>query len=94
MKNNALVGFSGFVGSTLRKQAEFSSLYRSTNIQDIKNKKFDVVFCAGAPAQKWLANRDPKNDLKNISALIECLKTVRCNQFVLISTVDVFNPPP
>jgi len=93
MKNNALIGFSGFVGSTLRKQAEFSSLYRSSNIQEIKDQGFDTIFCAGAPAQKWLANRDPENDLRNISALIECLKTVRCNQFVLISTVDVFKTP-
>ena len=32
---NALIGFSGFVGSTLLKQSSFESLYRSTNISEI-----------------------------------------------------------
>lgn len=48
----ALIGFSGFVGSTLVKQTRFSDFYRSTNIQEIDNKEFDTIVCAGAPAQK------------------------------------------
>lgn len=91
--NNALVGFTGFVGSTLLKQATFDSLFRSTNIDEIEGMAFDLVVCAGAPAQKWIANRDPQTDRKTIERLIEKLKTVRCKTFVLISTVDVFNSP-
>lgn len=87
---NALIGFSGFVGSTLLKQAPFDALYRSTNIADIKNRSFDIVVCAGAPAQKWIANREPEADRRKIDDLIENLKTIRCKTFVLISTVDVF----
>ena len=64
--DNALIGFSGFVGSTLLKQTHFSALYRSTNIHEIENRKFDVVVCAGAPAQKWIANRDPAVDRKSV----------------------------
>jgi hypothetical protein len=75
---DALIGFSGFVGSTLLRQKSFDGLYRSTNIADIDGNRYDTLVCAGAPAQKWLADR---------------LKTVRCNTFVLISTVDVFNAP-
>ncbi|QJI20329.1 MULTISPECIES: NAD-dependent epimerase/dehydratase family protein [unclassified Pseudomonas] len=86
----ALIGFTGFVGSTLLKQNEFSACFRSTNIGEIDNLTFDTVVCAGAPAQKWIANQDPEADLKKIQDLIEHLKTVKCRNFVLISTVDVF----
>lgn len=91
--NNALVGFSGFVGGLLCKQATFSDFYRSTNIADIQGREFDTVVCAGAPAQKWLANKDPDNDRRNIDTLIEHLKSIRCRMFILISTVDVFQTP-
>ena len=93
MKNDALIGFSGFVGSTLLKQSKFSSKYRSTNIQEIEGKSFDTVVCAGAPAKKWLANKEPTEDLKIINKLIDHLKTITCKKFILISTVDVFKFP-
>lgn len=91
--NNALIGYSGFVGTTLLKQTQFSNLYRSTNIAEIEGKTFDLVVCAGAPAQKWLANKEPENDLKIIEGLIAHLKTIKCRQFILISSVDVFDTP-
>jgi len=90
---SSLIGFSGFVGSTLLKQQAFSSLYRSTNIAEIDNEIFDTVVCAGAPAQKWIANRDPQADRLKIEELISHLKTVQCKTFILISTVDVFKKP-
>ncbi|MCH4539759.1 NAD(P)-dependent oxidoreductase [Ochrobactrum sp. A-1] len=91
--DNALIGFSGFVGSTLLKQAHFSALYRSTNIHEIEKREFDVVVCAGAPAQKWIANREPVDDRKKIESLITHLRTIKCKSFILISTVDVFKEP-
>ena len=87
---NALFGFSGFVGSTLLTQTHFESLYRSTNNHDIENKSFNTVVCAGAPAQKWIANRDPEADRQKIDGIISHLKTIQCKTFILISTVDVF----
>jgi len=86
----AIIGFSGFVGSTLIKQEKFMSRYRSTDIGEIDGKTFDTVVCAGAPAQKWIANREPEADRKKIEALIAHLKTIHCKTFILISTVDVF----
>jgi dTDP-4-dehydrorhamnose reductase len=88
-----LIGHSGFVGSTLLKQSSFEALYRSTDIQEIRGKSFDSVVCAGAPAQKWIANSQPQADLDKIDGLIDHLKQVECRQFVLISTVDVFKQP-
>jgi len=90
---SALIGHSGFVGSTLLRQSNFSDLYRSTDIGSIRQQSFDLVVCAGAPAQKWLANKDPVNDQKKIQDLISHLETIKCKSFVLISTIDVFHSP-
>lgn len=87
---NALIGYSGFVGSTLLKQAHFEAHYRSSNISEIEGSSFNTVVCAGAPAQKWIANREPEADLRIIEGLIAHLKTINCITFILISTVDVF----
>jgi len=91
--DNALIGFSGFVGGTLLKQASFSALYRSTNVHEIENLEFDLVVCAGAPAQKWIANREPADDRKKIDSLIDYLRTIKAKTYILISTVDVFKEP-
>lgn len=90
---NALIGYSGFVGSSLLKQTQFEALFRSTNIHDIHGLDCDHIICAGAPAQKWIANKDPETDKKNIETLMENLKTISCKTFILISTVDVFKHP-
>lgn len=90
MKNMALIGYSGFVGSLLSRQNEFSHFFRSSDISRIDNLFFDTIICTAAPAQKWLANRDPVADRQNIDKLIGHLQTVSCNNFILISTVDVF----
>ena len=91
--NDALIGFSGFVGGTLLRQKTFEALFRSSNIFDIRNQAFDVVVCAGAPAQKWIANKNPAADLQKINDLIAHLKTIKCNTIILISTIDVFKCP-
>ena len=59
----------------------------------LKGKSFDVVVSAGAPAQKWIANREPEADREKIEGLIAHLKTIQCKTFILISTVDVFKNP-
>ena len=81
------------MGSSLLRQQAFAHLYRSNNIATIGKTAHDLVICAAAPAQKWIANREPAADLKNIEMLIEQLDKVSCKQFVLISTVDVFTSP-
>ncbi len=93
MLNDALIGHSGFVGSTLLRQRPFPHLFRSTNIDDVRGKEFDLLICAGAPAQKWVANREPEADEANILRLMDALSDVSCERFVLISTVDVFASP-
>lgn len=90
---NALVGSTGFVGGTLLRQAPFDDLYHSTNIHEIAGKTYDLLVCAGAPAAKWLANRDPDNDRANLQRLIESLRGVTARAVILISTADVYPNP-
>jgi hypothetical protein len=91
--SDALIGYTGFVGSTLLKQRTFEYGFRSTNIDEIDGQEFDLVVCAAAPAQKWIANREPEADREKIESLISHLKAIRSKAFVLISTVDVFKNP-
>jgi nucleoside-diphosphate-sugar epimerase len=89
----ALIGATGFVGSSLRSQAPFDELYDSKNIGSIRGRTFDLVVCAGARAEKWKANRDPDADRAGIERLIDPLREVRATRFVLVSTVDVYPLP-
>lgn len=93
MKNNALIGFSGFVGSNLETQHTFNFKYNSKNISHITNKSFDLVVCCGVSANKWWADENPIKDRKNIDNLISYLRTITCKMLVLISTIDVYNSP-
>lgn len=90
---NALIGYTGFVGSTLRRQRRFEALYRSTNATEMEGGVFDLVVCAAAPAQKWIANKEPDADRRTIDGLIARLDTIECKTFVLVSTVDVYKTP-
>ena len=88
----ALIGYTGFVGSSLASQCRFDSLYNSRNIHSIHNRSFDLVVCCAAPGTKWLANKYPDNDRSAILSLIHSLSFVNTRKFVLISTIDVFGP--
>lgn len=91
--NSAIIGYTGFVGSNLVRQVDFNSLYNSKNIESIIGKKFDLLVCSGAPAVKWLANKEPEKDLENIKRLTKCLGKVAAKKVILISTVDVYPLP-
>jgi nucleoside-diphosphate-sugar epimerase len=89
----ALIGHTGFVGGTLLAGGGFSHGFNSRDFNDMRGESFDEVVCAGIPAVKWLANREPDQDRQAIGALLAVLETVRADRFVLISTVDVYPDP-
>lgn len=89
----ALIGGSGFVGGTLRRQAHFDALYNSRDIETIDGQHFDLVVCAGAPAAKWIANKEPAADRANLAGLMRHLERVTARSFLLVSTVDVYPDP-
>ena len=89
----ALIGHTGFVGSNLLGQGDFSSTFSSSNIGEMRGRHFDTVWCAGVRAVKWWANQHPEEDWSGIADLLDVLATVTCERFVLVSTVDVFQHP-
>jgi nucleoside-diphosphate-sugar epimerase len=90
---DALIGYTGFVGSNIKNQKKFHYYYNSKNINDIVNKSFDTVVCSGVSSVKWFANLNPKKDYDNIHNLIEKLKTISSKKFILISTIAVYDNP-
>jgi nucleoside-diphosphate-sugar epimerase len=91
---DALIGYTGFVGSNLmRVRSEKLELFNSKNIQSIRGRHFRRVVCAGVSAVKWLANKEPDKDRKGIDTLVDCLRHVSADFFTLISTIDVYDQP-
>lgn len=91
--SKALIGYTGFVGGNLLAQQRFDACYNSRNIGEIENTRYSTLVCAGLPAAKWIANRDPVEDKANIDRLSAYLATVKVDKFILISTVDVYPSP-
>jgi len=94
MNNEALVGHSGFVGSNLKRQHPFEFLYNSKNIAEIKGRSFSRLVLSAAQAKKWWANLHPEEDWELIEKLLDPLSSVRAEQVVLISTIDVLPDQP
>jgi nucleoside-diphosphate-sugar epimerase len=88
---NSLIGYTGFVGSNLMKKNEFSNLYNRDNISTLKDIEHDTIICAAPSAVKWWANKNPKEDLKIVTDLMQDLISVKTKHFILISTIDVYS---
>ena len=93
MSGVALIGWSGLIGGTLLRQRAFDARFRSSDIGEIAGRVFDMVYCAGAPAEKWRANREPDADLAAIARLTGAMEQCRAGRVVLVSTIDVYPVP-
>jgi nucleoside-diphosphate-sugar epimerase len=93
MDKTALIGYSGFVGTTLDRAVKPTHRYRSTNIEEIRGLHFDHLICAGVQAMKWWANLHPEEDMEGIQRLLRALKEVKAERFTLISSIDVYPSP-
>lgn len=89
---DALVGWSGLVGGSLRRRREFDVLVNSGNPEALSGEFGTVVFSA-ARAEKWRANADPEADSRHVADLETLLGRFTCDRLVLISTVDVYREP-
>ncbi|WDF72869.1 sugar nucleotide-binding protein [Novosphingobium sp. KACC 22771] len=87
----ALVGYTGFVGSTLTRARGFDDMFNSRNIGDIAGQSYDMVVCAAAPATMWAANQNPAADKANLDGLFAALRLAKTEHFVLISTIAVLD---
>lgn len=86
----ALIGHTGFVGGNLLRQTAFDDHYNTSNLEDLRGRSYDLIVSAGAPAVKWLANKEPEADRASIQRLMDSLAEVRAARFILISTIDVY----
>ena len=86
----ALVGSTGFVGSNILDAAPFDSVYRSTDIADIRGREFDLVVSAANRADSHRINAAGAADRAEIDGLVDQLATVTIRRLVLISTVCVY----
>jgi nucleoside-diphosphate-sugar epimerase len=91
--SSALIGYTGFVGGNLLAQHKFDALFNSSNIDDIAGRSFDLIVCAGTPAEPWKANHFPEDDVGSIERLTQSLMKAEARRLVLVSTVDVFIHP-
>ena len=89
----ALIGSTGFIGSTILKRIEVDVAVHRPDLDAIAGQVFDEVVCAGLPAEKWRANQEPETDWSNVCRLADVLSSVHAERFVLVSTVDVYQPP-
>lgn len=87
---NALVGYTGFVGSNLYARGRFDCAYNSKNITDAFGTRPALLVYAGLRAEKFLANRDPEKDMGLILEAEENIERIAPEKLVLISTIDVF----
>ena len=88
--SSALIGYTGFVGGFLAGQERFDLLVHRANVDLLRRRNLDRIVCAGLPAAKWIANREPEADRANMLQLCDTLQTVGAKSFVLISTIDVY----
>ena len=91
--DRALIGCTGFVGSNLLSQTTFTRAVHRPDASTLRGRSFDLVVCAGAPAEKWRANAEPEADRANIDRLSGLLASITAERFVLVSTVDVYPRP-
>ena len=88
---NALIGYTGFIGSNLRNKIENCKFYNSKNIKEIEYKNFNNVYFSGNDSRIWYVNKNHREDLKNIQNTLFYLKKIKCKKFILISTIEVYD---
>lgn len=90
---NALVGYTGFVGSNIYEAGQFDAVYNSKNIETAYGTNPDLLIYAGLRAEKYLANNAPEKDMELILQAEKNITKINPKQLVLISTIDVFKTP-
>ena len=95
---NILVGNTGLIGTTLKKNIEFDFEFNSkdfhTYVSKVPDDEQSNLFLTCLPATKWQVNQNIIKDLNNINLIINNLATKKYNKIYLISTIDVYCDSP
>jgi hypothetical protein len=87
---SALIGHTGFVGGNIAAAHEFTDLFNTGNIEQIRGRSYDLVVSAAARADSHRINQDGVADRAEIDALLDLLGTVEIGRLVLVSTVCIY----
>lgn len=90
---DCVIGHTGFVGGILKKSI-IGDYFNRENIGNILNNFYDTIYCSGVISIKWWANKYPNEDAQNIKNLLEIIRNVNCNKFILISTISIYDDEP
>lgn len=88
-----LVGYTGFVGSNIDAEHDFTYRINSRNKEEAFGCNPDLLVYAGLRAEKFLANNDPLKDMETINEAFSQIQKINPKKLVLISTVDVYKEP-
>jgi hypothetical protein len=86
----ALIGYSGFIGSNLAAATDFTDLYNTRNITEIRGRSYDLVVSAFGRADSHRINTHAADDLAEIDDFLTLLGSVDAAKLVMISTVCVY----
>jgi len=88
-----LIGYTGLVGKHILNNAEHNIdfIYNTKNINEIKNKEFDLLICSCLSGNKRIVNENSTDDFNNVIFLMNVLNTIKVNKLILISTIEVYD---
>jgi len=91
-----LIGNTGLVGQTLKKNIKFDFEFNTSNIHTYEHIVKDgcELWLSCLPATKWLVNQNIKKDLSNIDVIMDVISGKKYKSIVLISTIDVYCDSP
>ncbi len=90
---NALVGYTGFVGSNIYEHGTFEKVFNCKNIEEAYGLQPDLLIYAGMRAEKYLANNAPEKDMELVRQAERNIELIAPKRLVLISTIDVLRNP-
>lgn len=91
--NDAIVGYTGFVGSNIASKHKFTNGYHSTDITKAYGTDPDLLVYSGVSAEMFLANNYPDKDREVIENAMNNIERIHPAAVVLISTIAVYDDP-
>jgi hypothetical protein len=90
---DALVGYTGFVGSNIADKHRFDRLYNSKNISEAFGTRPDLLVYSGIPAEMFLANSNPSADLVVCENAADNIRKIAPKRLTLVSSIAAIDNP-
>ena len=91
-----LIGNTGLIGKTLKDSIKFDIEINSSNINELLNTDINNydLYLSCLPATKWIINKNPIEDYKNLLDIYSMISKYHYNKIILFSTIDVYSDSP